>query len=102
MEIQGTITKILEPKSGVNKQGKDWTKQDIILHMPGEYPKDVCITFWKDAETLNIEVGKQAKVQIDISSREYNDKWYTDIKGIRLELSPQTADVTEGTNDLPF
>lgn len=33
-----------------------------------------------------IHIGDQMEILIDVSSREYNGRWYTDIKAIRIDL----------------
>ena len=36
-------------------------------------------------------VGQTIKAQISIESREFNGKWYTDVRAIRLDVDQPTA-----------
>lgn len=85
LQIKGTVTKILEEQSGTGKNGP-WRKQDFILETTGEYSKPVCITQWGDKiDEFGIQEGEQLTAHIDIQSREYNGRWYTDVKAWRIE-----------------
>ena len=89
MDTQGKIIKKLELQTGVSQAtGKEWKKQDFILETFGDYPKKICFTAWGTmVEHLdNRKVGDPVKIVFDIESREYNERWYTDCKAIRIEL----------------
>jgi hypothetical protein len=115
MEISGKIIKALPLQSGQGKNGP-WKKQDYILEIPSEkFPKKVCITIWGDnIDKFNIREGYNVTASIDVESREFNGKWYTDVKAWKVAMndaaSPQPAgNVPEGENtwlpekdDLPF
>ncbi|TVR29713.1 MAG: DUF3127 domain-containing protein [Balneolaceae bacterium] len=85
LQITGTIKQILEVQSGESKNGP-WKKQDFILETPGKFPKPVCVTQWGDQiDQNNIAVGETVTASIDIQSREYNGRWYTDVKAWKIE-----------------
>jgi len=97
MEIEGNVLKILPEQKGESKKGNTWRKQDFILETQGQYPKKVCITIWGDKiEQFQLNEGEQVKAYIDIESREFNSRWYTDVKAWNLEKT--SAGVT---NDYP-
>jgi len=80
MEISGTIIQLLPEKSGKSDRGP-WRKQEYVLESEGQYPKKVCFMVWGDKiDELSIKEGEALSVSIDIESREYNGKWYTDVK----------------------
>lgn len=84
MEITGTLVKLLEPITGEGKNGT-WKKQPFVIEIPGQYPKQVCITAWGDKLNLvSFKPGTQVTVGIDIESREYAGKWYTDVKAWKI------------------
>jgi hypothetical protein len=84
MEITGKITQILPEKSGQSGRGT-WRKQEYILEIPGQYPKNVCFMVWGDKiDELAIREGQELVVSIDIESREYNGRWYTDVKAWKV------------------
>lgn len=96
MELTGKIIKVLDVFSGEGKNGQ-WKKQDFILELPGQYQRKVCITIFGDRiEQFNVQNGDEVRVEIDIESREYNDRWYTNIKAWKVEKVQAS-----GTDPLP-
>jgi hypothetical protein len=86
MEIKGKIVQLLPLQTGAGKNGT-WKKQDFVIETDGQYPKKVCIAAWGDKvgpETL--QVGNDVNVSFDVESREYNGKWYTDLKAWKVDL----------------
>jgi hypothetical protein len=84
MEIIGKLIKKLERETGVSKTGKTWEKQDILVEQAGtEYNKEVVITFFGDKikSIRDIEEGSDVSVSINLSSTEYNGKYFHNIKG---------------------
>lgn len=96
--IEGKMVQILEPQAGTSTRGA-WKKQDFILETTEQYPKKVCISCWNDKadELANYKPNDMLKVAVNIESREYNTKWYTDIKAWKLE--PISA--AGGANNAP-
>lgn len=85
LKITGKVTQILEEQSGEGKNGT-WRKQEFILQTEGDYPKDVCIIQWGDnIDQFAITEGERLTTHIDIQSREFKGRWYTDIKAWRIE-----------------
>lgn len=87
MEIQGKIIQVLPLQSGVGKaSGKEWKKQDYILETIDSFPKKICFNLWGDAiDRAQLQVGEEVTVQVDVESREFNGRWYTDVKGWRVD-----------------
>lgn len=84
MEISGKIIQALEEQSGNGRNGV-WRKRDYIMETPGQYPKKVCLTVWGDKiDQFNIQEGSDLTASIEVESREYNGKWYTDVKVWRV------------------
>jgi hypothetical protein len=85
MEIIGTIIQLQPLQSGEGRNGA-WKKQDYILQTNEQYPKKICFNFWGDKiDQFNIQVGETVKLSFDIESREFNGKWYTDVRGWKVE-----------------
>jgi len=85
MEISGTVVSILPEMNGQGKNGT-WRKQEFILETEGQYPKKVCITMWGDKiDQFALSEGELVTASIDAESREYNQRWYTDLKAWKLE-----------------
>ena len=85
LQITGEVTSVLEEQSGEGKNGP-WRKQEFVLDTPGDYPKQVCIVQWGDnIDKFGVQVGETITAHIDIQSREYNGRWYTDVKMWKVE-----------------
>jgi hypothetical protein len=115
MEISGNIIQVLPLQSGESKNGQ-WKKQDFVIETEGTYPKKVCISMWGDKIDENlIKMGTKINASIEVESREYNGRWYTDVKAWKIEgtaSAPQATNTPaapveipaamEGEDDLPF
>src|SRR5689334_12277963 len=116
MDISGKIIQLLQLQEGQGKNGP-WKKQEFILETGDTYPKKVCIAVWGDKIDLNsFKPGSMVDVSFDVESREYNGRWYTDVKAWKIVSKqkdsagsapiPATtsfdADPTDADDDLPF
>ena len=94
MELSGKIIQVLPEKSGESARGP-WRKQEYILETEGQYSKQVCFMAWSDKiDEFAIKEGENLVVSIDLESREYNGRWYTDVKAWRVERVDPAADNT--------
>ncbi|MEO0575545.1 MAG: DUF3127 domain-containing protein [Pseudomonadota bacterium] len=85
MELIGKITTALPEKSGTSSRG-EWRKREYVIEIPGDYPKQVCFMVWGyKIDQFNITEGESLTVHFDLESREYNGRWYTDVKAWRVE-----------------
>jgi len=91
MEIIGKVVRLGGLTEGTSARGP-WRRQDLIIETNEQYPKMVCLTCWTNQidEIQNMVPGQLIKAQIDISSREFNGKWYTDVRVWRFEPVGQT------------
>lgn len=87
MQLTAKLTQLLPIQTGTGKNG-EWKKQDIIVETDGQYPKKVCISIWGDKiNEGQLQIGNSLQIDFDIESREYNSKWYTDIKAWKIEVA---------------
>jgi hypothetical protein len=106
MEINGKIIELLPEKSGESANGP-WRKQEYILETDGQYPKKVCFMAWGDKiDQFDIKQGENLVVSVDLESREFNGRWYTDVKAWKVSRSGDAAgDVyssdAQGFNNAP-
>jgi len=85
MQIKGTIIALLPLQTGQGKNGQ-WRKQDIIIETQDQYPKKVCISIWGDKiNESQLQIGNELNVSFDIESREYNGRYYTEVKAFKIE-----------------
>ncbi|GMQ25244.1 DUF3127 domain-containing protein [Algoriphagus sp. oki45] len=86
MELSGKIINQLQEVSGNSKSGNAWRKQEYILETGGQYPKKVCVAIWGDKiDQFALKVGEQVTLGIDVESREYNGRWYTEVKAYKVD-----------------
>ena len=84
MEIKGKIIAKLDLQQGTSKAGNEWKKQEYIMETLGDYPKKVKFDFFGErVDQYPLEVGDMVTIGYDIESREFNGKWYTDIRGFK-------------------
>ena len=104
MEIIGKLMKKLDVESGITKAGKEWKKQSILVEQFGtDYNKEVVISFFGDKikNLRDVQEGSEISVSINLSSREFNGKYYHNIDGWFLTKKGQET-VGETNDDLPF
>jgi hypothetical protein len=124
MDISGKILQLLPAQTGSGKNGQ-WKKQEFILETGDTYPKKVCIAVWGDKIDLaSFKMGDAIDVSFDVESREYNGKWYTDVKAWKVVSAskqkesarptanasatssssavPNITDIPPSDDDLPF
>ena len=87
LELEGRITRKEAKQSGQSARGA-WVKQDFILeYQDGSFPAEVCFTSFgndKVAELDKYQVGDEVKVSFNLRAREYNGRWYNDVRVWRL------------------
>lgn len=87
MNIKAKLTQLLPLQIGMSKNGQ-WRKQDIIVETDGQYPKKICISIWGDKiNEKQLIIGNNLDISFELESREYNGKWYTDVKAWKIDLS---------------
>jgi hypothetical protein len=97
MELEGKIIQLLPEQSGEGRNGT-WRKKEYVLETQDQYPKKVCFNLWGDKIDQNpVKEGDAVKLFFDVESREFNGRWYTDVKGWKIEQQTPTA----SAGDLP-
>lgn len=89
MELKGKI-KLINDLSN----DKIEKKQVVITIENGKYPNDIAIDFLKDKVKLidNAKPGQIATIKINVVSREYQGKWYTNVNGWSVALENDLMD----------
>lgn len=87
LKIEGKIMKVLPVESGVSKAGKEWKKQTYILLPFTQYAKEMAYTIFGEErlETYKAKVNDNVCVTFDISSNEFNGKWFTSVNAYKVE-----------------
>ncbi len=101
MEIIGTVVSILPEQSGEGRNGP-WRKQEFIMETEGTYPRKVCVAVWGDKiSQFALKEGEQVTAAVNVESREFNGRWYTDVKAWKVERLVQQAQ-GQGTEPSPY
>lgn len=92
MEITGRIIQKLDLQKGTSAKG-EWKKQEFIIETNDKFPKKVCISGWAEkVDDLNrYNIDDSVKVSVNVESREYNGKWYTDIRFWKIEPAGESV-----------
>jgi Domain of unknown function (DUF3127) len=87
MELKGKVIQLLAVQTGMGKKGQ-WKKQEFIVETQSQYPKKVCLSIWGDKiDQFNLAEGDMVNVSVELESREYNSRWYTEARAWKLEKS---------------
>jgi hypothetical protein len=109
MEVTGTIKQILNVEQGTSKAGKEWKKLNFVLESKdGEYTNTICFDVFGEEKVDNFvkfnNVGDNVTVSFNVSSREYNERWYTQTSAwmVKKNTSETENNLEEAKDDLPF
>jgi hypothetical protein len=96
MQLTAKLIQLLPIQTGNGKNG-EWKKQDIIVETGEKFPKKVCVSVWGDKiDAGKLQVGNMLRIDFDVESREYNSRWYTDVKAWKIEVEGAGSGSTNG------
>jgi hypothetical protein len=103
LEVEGKLIKTLALQTGQGQKGT-WQKQDFVLETEDKFPKKVCFSAWGDKtdEIKRFQIGDKLKVSFNPESREYNEKWYTELRAWKIENSGAANKQTGSNTPPPF
>ncbi len=94
LEIEGKLSGKSPAVGGKSARG-EWKKQEFQVEFTeGKFPSTANFSVWgedKIAELDKFSVGDEVKVSFNISSRDYNGRWYTDLRAWRIEAAGKAA-----------
>ena len=103
MQFTGKIKAILPQVTGTSSKG-DWVKQPIVIGVQnGNYEDMVAIDIWNDqASTVSgLPLETEITADVNIKSREYNGRWYTEIKAWKIEVKSGIKAPTQYATGVP-
>jgi hypothetical protein len=126
MDITGRFIKILPEVRGESQRGP-WVRGGFVIETDSDYPRQVAFTLFGEdrlAMINGIALNSPVVVTFSPESREFNDRWYTDLRCIRVvpmvagiptaapaaaptaapapSAAPFASKPAEGDDDLPF
>ncbi len=102
MEFEGTVYKMMPVTKGTSARG-DWQRQDVVFDMQeGNFTRKICVTFFnRPDDVAKLKEGATYHVSVNIESREYNGRWYTDVRAWRLQPKEVVAPAAAPMPDMP-
>ncbi len=88
LKVKGTINRILPIESGTSKAGRAWQKQSFIVDTGAQFNPEVCFSLFGEEKIemlKNYREGSVVEVSFNISSREFNGKWYHNIDAWKID-----------------
>lgn len=86
-KAKGKVLQIMPEQKGTSARG-EWKKQDFVIETSDDqFPKKICFTLFNDKTSSleNIKPNMEVEVSFSIESREYNEKWYSNVNAFRIE-----------------
>ena len=110
MELKGRIESKLKAETGTSKAGKEWTKQTVIINNGDQYNPNTAISFFGDDKVKmleNFKEGVEVVIGVNISSKEFNGRWFNQIDGWKISAGDKTPNPELNKSDaeddmLPF
>jgi len=87
MEIIGKLIQILPDVQGESQRGP-WIRGGFVIETGDDYPRKVAFTAFGEervAMAKNIPMGQLVQVTFNPESREFNERWYTDLRCTRVQ-----------------
>ena len=89
---RGTVIRILPVQEGVSKSGNAWRKGAFVIETESQYPRTICFNIWNNrVDEFPLTEGDLVEVRFDVESREYMERWYTDVTAYSVSKVDQTA-----------
>ena len=89
---RGTVIRILPVQEGVSKSGNAWRKGAFVIETEAQYPRTICFNIWNNRiDEFPLTEGNLVEVRFDVESREYMERWYTDVTAYSVSKVDQTA-----------
>ena len=105
MDLTGKVIAIMQPRSGVSQRtGNQWMTQEYVIEVPGQYPKKMLFNIFGEdrIKQFNIQMGEDITVQFDIDAREYNGRWFNDIRAYNILRGAAVAPASGAPVASPF
>lgn len=86
MDITGRLIRILPEVRGESQRGP-WVKGGFVIETDDTYPRQVAFTLFGEdrlAMVNSLTMNAQVVVTFSPESREYNERWYTDLRCVRV------------------
>lgn len=95
--VEGRITHIEDTMSGESSTGRHWERRTFVIETltGGNFPQYAAFDLWAERTSMidSFKINDMVSVTFDINSREYQGKWYTNLRPWQIQriegASPQ-------------
>ena len=87
LKLLGRVVAILPEEAGESAKG-EWVRRTFVVEYGDEYPRKCALTATDEqrvAQVGNLQIGQLVWCTISVSSREYNGRWFTDVRLVRFD-----------------
>ena len=102
MEFKGLVYKVLPVVKGQGARG-EWVKQEVVFEQPDEFNRKLVVGFWGDKaqDAAVLKPGEMVEVAVNLESREYNGRWYTEARAWTLTRAAAAQPAAPAMPDMP-
>lgn len=113
-EVTGRITQVLPLERGTGQRGEWLSAKVVIEYESGRYNSTLCLECRNNRaeEFSKLRAGQKGIFYYDVTSREYNGKWYHNVNCFDWKIEgaaaptpapdPATGNGAASTEDAPF
>ena len=97
LQVNGRCVKVFNTQYTSKKDGQAHSKHHFVIEFQdGQFVKKICFTVMDDERwsKMGVVEGGTYSVSFDVSSREYNGNYYTDVsawRAVRIDNQSQSA-----------
>ena len=88
LSVKGKISGKLSVENGTSKAGKEWKKQSFVVDTGAQYNPEICFQLFgeeKIAMLAHYNEGDQVEVSFNLSSREWNGRYFHNVDAWKIE-----------------
>lgn len=88
LDLTARLIKVLPEVTGQGRNGT-WVKQEFVVETFDQFPRKVCLSVWGDkvGDLKRFSLGDSLNISLNLESREYNERWFTEARAWRIELA---------------
>lgn len=89
MKTKGKLIAINSTERGTSINGKEWQKRTFIVDIGEKYNNLICFSLFGDKTDIidDYTIGQDIEVEANVSSKEFNGKWYHNIDAWKISKS---------------
>ena len=105
LSVKGKISSKLSVESGTSKAGKEWKKQSFLVDTGAQYNPEICFQLFGNDKIAMLEhynIGDQVEVSFNLSSREWNGRYFHNVDAWKIEKIGEEIAETKHLEEPPI